>query len=207
MTKLEAVNHVLQEAGDRPVGKLETATASNASLAEMTLDTEEQLVQSKGWHYNTLIGYEITPDASGNVNSPAGTFQIDTDAESFYADAAQVGARLYDRENNTFAWTDSLKTKVVVRMEWGCIPPPIQHYIAACAAARFNRRWGADRARQPILERECRSTRVDAMRYDCEQKDVNILDTAEVRRVLGNRFGASSSDFDGSGVPIGMPND
>lgn len=61
MTKLDAVREILYRNGLRPSGALQTGTQSDMGIAEDMLDQEELAVQARGWHYNTIIDYELSP--------------------------------------------------------------------------------------------------------------------------------------------------
>ena len=186
MTKLQAVNYVLMQAGGLPVAAIDNGGASPASMAERFLDQEEFEIQTQGWHYNTRLDVEIDPDGSAYVNTPAGVLKIDSYGEDGSIDVAQVGSRLFDRDNNTFEFTSGLKTKYAIRFEWGCIPLPIRQYIAASAAVKFNQQWGKPTL-TPSLRAELYRLRLLAKKFDCDTAGRNLLDTTEARDVRGDR--------------------
>ncbi len=196
LTKLQAVNYVLTVTGSLPVADLDTSGNSAASMVERTIDDETIAALDEGFHFNTRNNVEIAPDGSNYINAPASAIRIDTDAEDANTDGVQVGGRLYDRENNTFEWDDSLKTEQVLNIDWGCIPYPIRRYITTKAAVVFARSYGnmIEPSKMVRLEREHELWRIKARKYDSDVADVNLLRTPDSIYVSGNRYGASYRD-------------
>ena len=71
-TKLEAVNSMLGHIGEAPVNTISNATALpiSASVAVSVLDETSREVQLQGWHFNTEVDVELTPDGDGNITIP-----------------------------------------------------------------------------------------------------------------------------------------
>lgn len=61
MQKIDAVREILLRIGLKPGSALETGIQSDTGTAEDLLDQEELAVQGRGWHYNTLRDYELSP--------------------------------------------------------------------------------------------------------------------------------------------------
>ena len=55
------MREILFRNGLRPSGALQTGTQSDMGIAEDLLDQEELAVQARGWHYNTIIDYALSP--------------------------------------------------------------------------------------------------------------------------------------------------
>jgi len=189
LTKLEAVNYVLTTTGGLPVATLDTGGNSFAAMVERTLDDETMAALDEGFHFNTRSEVEIDPDGSDFINAPAEAIRIDTDGEDSVVDGVQVGGRLYDRENNTFEWDDTLKTEQVLAIDWGCIPYPIRRYITTKAAATFARSYSntVPPSLMARIEREAEMWRLRARKYDSDVADVNVLETPDAIRVRGFR--------------------
>lgn len=62
MQKIDAVREILLRLGLKPGSALETGVQSDMGTAEDLLNQEELAVQGRGWHYNTLRDYELSPE-------------------------------------------------------------------------------------------------------------------------------------------------
>ena len=122
---------------------------------------------------------------------PEGTISIDSYGASYHKNVTQVGERLYDLTDNTFAFTGDLRVEYVLRYEFDCIPDAIGRYIALSAAARFNievnqQTSGNERDRkQQYIERDLREAKLDANRFETETSDVDVLSTYGAMRIRG----------------------
>lgn len=61
MTKLQALQEILQRCGLRPPSALQTGSPSDMGLAEQFFDQESLDVQAIGWEYNTRFNIELSP--------------------------------------------------------------------------------------------------------------------------------------------------
>ena len=73
MTKLDAINEVLEAAKEFPVAALDTGGTSMPSLAEVTLDRWDLRIQARGWHQNheaniALVGRDLTKMAMSHAD-------------------------------------------------------------------------------------------------------------------------------------------
>ncbi len=59
MTKLEAINEMLEAIGEYPVSALDTGGDTIEAMAENTLDRYDQRIQANGWHENTETKVEL----------------------------------------------------------------------------------------------------------------------------------------------------
>lgn len=188
MTKLDAVNLILRKAGGMPVESLDTNGASDQAEAERCLDEEELRIQSEWWHYNTVKNVELTPDSNGYVFMPDGALTIDSDSSDVWRDITQRGGRLYDLDNNTYAFTETLLVTYRLRFDFDCIPLPIRTYIAWQAAHTFytnkdpaKQKW----IRLQTLENGLKTVKTKALQFNDDSADHNTLNTPEARKVRG----------------------
>ena len=186
MTRLEAVRKILTRCGFGDVQSLDTGGASMASYAERHLDLVIVEVQTEGWHFNTLARVTAEPDGSDHIEAPSGTILMDTDGEDAHRDVAQVGGRLYDKDENTDEFTSSVSTEQVLNRSFGCIPFPIQNYIVARAALGFVVvHKPMERMLIRSVEADLAKAKVEANRYEVRQSDVNLLKTPWMQRAVG----------------------
>jgi hypothetical protein len=124
---------------------------------------------------------------------PVGTLAIDSSHASFSRNITQIGAFLYDLDNNTDQFDDDITVSGEFRMKWECIPLYVQEFILAKATVIYARRYGF-KDRLPLLMNSEKAARTEALRKDLEHEDVNVLDTAHARAVRGQRSNVDSRD-------------
>ena len=141
MSKLDAVNAMLESVWERPISTLEVSGVASVAMAKRVLDKVSQSVQSRGWHFNTDTELPLTPDTDGFIQLPTNTLFVDTDGNSKDVDVAQRGFRLYDREEHTFVFTKSVTVKLISLFDWEDLPQVARMYIALSAARVFRDKW------------------------------------------------------------------
>ncbi|MEW6121294.1 MAG: hypothetical protein AB1698_01675 [Pseudomonadota bacterium] len=138
MTELEAVNTLLEAIGQIGVSSL-LPEASNAYVEQALREVRRTSrdVQKRGWHWNTLKVFPLTPDAEGNIVLPINTLKVDTVERSKGEDVAQRGRKLFDRRRHTFLFDRVLYVDLVESLEWEDLPSAAQWYITVKAVRRF----------------------------------------------------------------------
>ena len=77
LSKLQAVNIVLDAIGETPVSSLSSGLP-DAESAEAKIDEISKSVQAKGWHQNTDYKLKLTPDTNNNILIPDTYLRVDT---------------------------------------------------------------------------------------------------------------------------------
>ena len=77
ITKLQAVNLMLDAIGEKPVSSL-TSGLADAEQAERMFDRVNTDVQSVGWNVNRDRKFELTRDADNKFPLPITTLSVDT---------------------------------------------------------------------------------------------------------------------------------
>lgn len=95
LTKLEAVNIILDAIGETPVSSLESGLP-DAEAAETKLNEINKTVQAKGWHQNTEKKLKLMPDSNKNIIVPANYLRVDTTGTS---QATNVSVRTYQNKS------------------------------------------------------------------------------------------------------------
>lgn len=186
MDMLEGVNILLRLNGRGTASQLATGGRGDAAEAERLIDDESQRTQSSGWHFNRINDATLSPNASGVIALPAGVITIDSYGPDENRNITHRGGFLYDLDNRTDQFTGTLRVTYLERYDFGCIPHPIQEYIVAKAALTFHEQNGEGN-RYGQLNRRVMETRAEALRYDTQTSDLNIIDDTELRRVRGGR--------------------
>lgn len=197
--KLDAVNAVLRRIGLLVVPSLDTGGTTVHAQVERTIDDAELRIQKIGWHWNTRH-VTLEPDngiiSTKEVPAQRGPLlEIDTAGISA-ALGIEVGldfssptgeGRLYKLSDGDFQFSGSIEAVVIERLPFEQIPGLFSSWIVAEAAFDMHRRHGGDRMRDEALIVERQQARVNAMRQEIRLADVNVLDSAHHRAILGRR--------------------
>ena len=85
------------------------------------------------------------------------------------------GERLYDREEHTFTFTDSLYVDMILILPWDDLPQPARRYITVKAARRFqNRVFGSDTL-NGFTSTDENEALIQMEQADSRSEDANIL--------------------------------
>lgn len=190
-TKLEAVNVCLTNIGEAPVASL-TGLQVDAQVASSIIDEVSREVQSNGWHWNTEV-HTISPNISNQILLPANTLRVDTVEKDRSLDVVQRGMKLYDRKDNTYTFTGSLRLHLTVALDFDEIPEAARRYITMRSSrvfqertlgseslSKFNR--GDEQQAWALLQHEEAETGDHNMITDSYSTYTTVARTAPVRR-------------------------
>lgn len=139
-SKLESVNTMLTAIGEIPVSSITSATTNDVSIAISILESTSREVQSRGWFYNTDLNYNLVPNNNNQIELPANTLRVELEGSSRSKNYVERNRKLYDRYNNTFTISDSVKVTIVFYLEFENIPEVARQYITIRAARIFQDR-------------------------------------------------------------------
>ena len=143
LTKLEAVNQMLDLIGETPVSSVTSTPAlPDADRAVRFLDRASKEVQSRGYQCNKITT-DVTPDTSGYVPVGSTWLRVDTVWTGTELDVTvrnKDGLRyLFNLETNSFDFSacPTINIEYVEYLDYEDLTPTLQDYIAARAAVRF----------------------------------------------------------------------
>lgn len=190
-SKLDAVNRMLAAIGEEPVNSLESG-ADEAENAERTLDEISRQVQAKGWHCNTDEKLVLTADVSGEYPIPNATLSIDTSSVHSDVNVTIRNGKLYDLDNHTSVFTQTTLTcRVVSEIDFEDLPWALANYIAARAAAIFQKRFEGSQITAGFNSEEEQQAWIDLNDDESVVDDANILyDSFSVNAIVyrNNRY-------------------
>jgi hypothetical protein len=142
-TELEAINVLLEAAGEAPVQSLATTGLYPLDLAKRILDETARIVMAVGWAFNTEDDHELSKDGGGLIAIPETLLKFDANDEYIARfKPVQRGIRLYDAKNRTYVFTENIKGTAVVLLTWADLPQAARHYITVRAARVMQGRTG-----------------------------------------------------------------
>jgi len=194
-TKLEAVNSMLGHIGEAPVTDISTPSTLpiSGSTAITVLDEISREVQSEGWHFNTEEDVTLSPDSNNNNKIVLPTDVIEADVVDSSYDVVPRGLTLYDRKENTTAFTRDLKVTLVRLLDWDDLPEPARRYITLRSSRVLQGRLVGSRELEALIARDEYIAKSRLERFDAASSDRTIFDNFDTAVRIGvNR---SSSIF------------
>jgi len=131
-TELEAVNTILDAVLETQVN---TITAGNDAVVKSAigyLNEASRSLQQKGWVFNTIKEYKLTPDASKFIHIPDSISQVTLAGSS----VSIRQRKLFNLTDNTFEFSGVQTVSVVQRLSFDDLPDAARHYVTIKAAAR-----------------------------------------------------------------------
>lgn len=140
LTKLEAVNIVLDAIGESPVSSL-TSGLPDAEAAESKLDEVRVEILSRGWHQNIEKDVKLKRDANNEILLSNIYLRIDStgpDKETNVVQRYSNGKRkLFDIKERSYTFDRDLTVDIIVDIPFDELTVELQNYIAARAARKF----------------------------------------------------------------------
>lgn len=187
MTKLEAVNIMLQGIQETAIQSLDSGLV-DAATAERILDDTTSDILEKGWTVNTERELIIVQNVDGKIAVPANWLRIDTSGASEHLDLVPrmdgSDLRLWDKKEQTFVIGENVTVHIVYDLDFEELPRAYQTYITYCATEKFQKAILGS----IVLDKFAKEQKADAwaamLDAEAEQEDDNVLrDSPSVRAV------------------------
>lgn len=185
MTKLEAVNIMLQSIQETAVQSLDSGLV-DAATAERILDDATSDVLERGWTVNSERELLIVQNVDGKISVPANWLRIDTSGSSSHLDLVprddEGTTRLWNKKEQTFVIGEDVYVDIVYDLDFVDLPRAYQTYIAYTAAETFQQSILGS----VVLDKYAMRKKQDAwsamLDAEAEQEDDNVLrDSPSVR--------------------------
>jgi hypothetical protein len=184
LTKLDAVNIVLNAIGETPVSSL-TSGLPDAEAAESKLDATIKEVLAKGWQQNLERGIVMNRNKDNEIIVPRQYLRVDTVAKDKIVNVVirkQNGKRkLFDLSNYTYKFERDLTVDAIIEIEYESLIFELQNYIAMRAARKFQESAMGSQSLDGFAVRQESEAYAALLDAEAEGEDNNILrDSAHV---------------------------
>lgn len=178
LTKLDAVNIILNAIGETPVSSL-TSGLPDAEAAEAKLDSTIKEVLAKGWHQNLEREIVMSRNKDGEIVVPRQYLRVDTaasDASINVVIRKQNGKRkLYDIRESSYKFGKDLTVDVIIEIEFDSLMFELQNYIAMRAARKFQESAMGSATLDSFTVRQETEAFTALLDAEAESEDNNIL--------------------------------
>ena len=199
-TELQAVNTMLSAVGEPPINFLDGQKNADAAIARNILTEISSEVQTAGWHFNTQLNMELTPDSSGFIYVADNVVRVEIEYRTRGPnptglhddrDVVQRGDRLFNRNDSSYVFTKPVKATVIYLLEWTELPEPARRYIVVRAARIFQDRMVGSQAHHAFSQEDEVRARSLLREFEMDTADYSIFGNYDtyniVARPLVNR--------------------
>jgi hypothetical protein len=138
---LEAVNQLLTAIGTTPVNTLEVPGLTDASIARDTIELTAREVQTRGWWFNTMRGFVLSP-SGGQIVVPANFTSVRPamPTQTLPGESRQftlVDGKLFDLMTNSHTFTTQVRADVIRLYDFEQLPESARWFVTIRAARIF----------------------------------------------------------------------
>lgn len=193
ITKLEAVNRLLDAIGEDAVNSLASGLA-DAEKAERKIEEVSKEIQAKGWDCNTSFGLVLSTDSNGKIVLPDNTLKVDTAGTDERLHVGTRGQYLFDLDNNTLVFDGSVEVDLVQFLDFEDLPYELQNFIVCRAGRIFQEGAMGSTSLDGFTSRREKEAEADWNAAASDTEDANVIDQSSSVRVIAYRrsriFGA-----------------
>lgn len=190
LTKLEAVNIILNSIGEAPVSSLNSGLAE-AEAAEAKLNEVNREVQSKGWAQNIDRNTSLVRNNDGYIPIPTEYLRVDTTGihSSIDVTVRSVNDRrfLYNKDAKSFIFQTNMFCDVVVLLPYEDLTVELQQYIAYRSARKFQESQMGSSSLDAFAKRNEDEAWAALLDSEAEAEDTNILTASAYMLQVTNR--------------------
>lgn len=180
---LSAINILLQVVNELPIeSDTDLQNSTYGQLAEMTIIEVKKEVLSQGWSFNTDENYPFPPDVNNEINIPYNVLDIVASAGKNYI---MRDWKLYNKDDFTFNFTESVPCNVVWNMDFNSLTHPIRHYITIKASRVFQARTIGDQATYSYTAKDEEDAYMSARFSEGRTGRYNVIESQEYGSLFG----------------------
>lgn len=138
MTKkrLAGVNRLLKTIGEPPlINESDYSLSHEAQLADNQIDETTSKVLSKGFKFNTVKNFKLTPDMNNYIAVPPNILVITFNDENLTVNDGMI----FNRSTLSFKFTSSIEANIIYNEDFDYIPHVVQEMILSEASYIFQR--------------------------------------------------------------------
>lgn len=183
ITELAAINEMLRIIGEPPVNSVSDPDVTEAAIARHLLHNASREIQSLGLDCNSEEHYKLYPDDDGNIFITSNV--IKADATNPNRNVTFRGLKAYDKDNNTYTFTETyLECDIVWFLAWDQLPQHVRQYIMVKAGRQFIVRMEGAGDLYKMTEKDEEEARQAFVSAEMENGDYNILNSYSAYRVI-----------------------
>lgn len=183
LSKLEAVNLILNAYGITSVASVTASTESN-SATEHLIRALQSLAHEEYW-FLTKRAEELTPDADGIIYIGETLIDVVPTNESAYRDLVVQDGKLFDRDENTFVFDGVVYANVTRTAPFDNLPQVASWYCAVAASLSYLNENRSGDPSLPIIEKARLAAKEQLEAADSRRRGTLVDDNPHFARHRG----------------------
>lgn len=187
MSKLEAIDRALLQAGLGGTNTLDTGGMSYAAVAERHFDRFSRQLLYRGWYFNIDRNVLKSPDANGHIDIASDIMRIDSYGSSGWRNVEIRNGRLYDKDDATDVFIGDIyveQTRFVQLDDW---PHEFLDHIVALTAETMAKTVPNNPSVSSAMIESLETLRL-LHHADNEQSDINLVNSAHHRAMIRGQY-------------------
>lgn len=182
MNKRDAINEILLSLNELPLDIDDLVEdVQTAVIVDKELEIARKKILSQGWYFNKTTR-ELTPNVDGYIIVPNNFFSVDpTDGAS---NIVVRDWKLFNKEDMTFIFTDTVTCDVVEDITFDDIPFTVADYIVQTASLRAYINIIGNSEDVNVRKEEIMQARLLAIKENARMIDGNVLNGTFVTSLL-----------------------
>lgn len=193
-TELEAINEMLEAAGEAPVDSLVSGRADIA-VARAILNREIRRLCAEGWYWNTDKNFILSPDGDGKFPLPTNALNVDPHDTS--KQITVRGRFLWDLKNFTAVFTDAeMKVDIRRALPFSDLQQDARDWVTMISARKFVKRVGGDETMVSFTDEDVGTARLRLEKAEDDNADHSLRNSAGMGHIFGryrNTYGGPLS--------------
>ena len=177
MTKLDAVNLLLDGIGEDRVNSLDTGYVEATQALKVLLQTSSN-VQAQGWYFNRDMNLPLHADDAGEVPLPLNILSVEFPPDSDYV---QRGLRVYDRKDHTYVIKKDVACNIIVELDFCDLPASARNYIIARATAKFQTQILGSQTLSGFEQQDESQAHVNLLEDEAQNANYNIFNNTYIQ--------------------------
>lgn len=179
MNRRDAINEILLSLNELPLDTADNvADVPTARIVDAQLEITKKKILAYGWEFNTLT-LNLYPNTQGHIVVPETFLSVngsDDNPEIIVKDW-----KLFDKEVNSFIFSDAIECKVIEDVLFDDIPFSIANYIVQVSslASYINIIGNTDDV--TVRNRALQEARIEALRENANNINGNLIDSGSLR--------------------------
>lgn len=188
ISDLDALNLILQNAGEDPVTTFGPNSKPTAQKAKEMLAEESIQLQSEGWNFCTTRQLKLDPSTTGDIYLPDNLIAFSPTYYSIGLSLQEDGNRLFNAGDNTHKFTSPVYIEAVLARPFNDLPQPVRWFIAVTAAMRFQNSENPGGAGLRVASADVSRAKAALEKYDRRLRKGGLrVHNPHFRRLRGNR--------------------
>lgn len=183
LTELDAVNRIIGTIGESPIDTLDDMTDVDSINAYRILQDISRQEQSRGWSFNRIPHFTLTPDTYSH-KIPWNNNFLFLKANHHRHKLIRQGEFIKDLRRDSVIFEHPLDVEVVLYIPFDELPEAMRNYIIAKACFVFQQNYFGDDSLVKTTQMQMQEAWQYLQEYEIDNNNYSMFDRTYVRKLL-----------------------